>query len=248
MYSMGLTAAEQVADFRVFSNQSQFSADNASSPAVGTAVQGDAAAVSIRDVVRVHGPRVGPAYTSWRRATILVSRDRLATQEEMNYWNFFAERLSDRSQASRASYQHHVTYRRATGNMVNLSTSIRPRQGGPLAQHLDTDTPAFDRGDLRAVTFTSPVPTRFAAGQAVVLSGHVTATDQDFNQISLSFWTATATASIPFRGVVNRSGDFSVTVQFPESQRDVYGLGVYLFWAGSGNQFPRSFTSTIAVE
>lgn len=248
MYSMGLLAPEQVPDFKVFTNQTQFDADHASSPATGTAVEGDGPAVSVRDVIRVHGARNGPVYRSWRRATVIVSRDRLATQEEMDYWNFFAQRLADRNQASRATYEHYVSYRRATGNAVTLSTAIRPRQGSPLPQVLDTDTPMFDRKDFRTVTFTAPVPTRFTAGRAVVLSGHVIPTDQDYTSVTLGFWTSSATAPISFRGAVNRSGDFSVTVQFNESQRDVYALGVYLFWTGSGSQFPRSLMSTFAVE
>ena len=236
-------------DFRVFSNQTQFGADAASSPAVGTAVQGDARAVSIRDVIRVHGARVGPTYTAWRRATVVVSRDHLATQDEMNYWNFFAQRLSDRNQASRATYDHFVTYQRATGNAVRLSTSIRPLQGAPLPQQMDTDTPSFGQTDVRSITFTSPVPTRFVAGQSAVLSGHVTATDPvDFTSVTLGFWPVNATAPVSFAGAVNRSGDFSVTVQFTQAQRDVYALGTYLFWSGSGSQRPRSFLSTIAVE
>ena len=249
LYSMGLLTAEQVPDFRVFSDQMQFDPDSASSPAIGTAVQGDARAVSIRDVIRVHGARVGPTYTSWRRATVVVSRDRLATQDEMNYWNFFAQKLSDRNQTSRATFDHFVTYQRATGNAVRLSTSIRPLQGTPLPQQLDTDTTALGQTDFRGVTFTSPVPTRFAAGQSVVLSGHITATDPvDFTSVLLGFWTATATTPVRFSGAVNKSGDFSVTVQFTEAQRDLYALGVYLFWSGSGNQAPRSFISTVAVE
>ena len=249
LYSMGVIGADQVPDFNVFSNQTQFSADTASSPAVGTAVQGDARAVSIRDVIRVHGARVGPTYTSWRRATVLVSRDHLASQDEMNYWNFFAQRLADRNQASRATYDHFVSYRRATGNAVNLSTAIRPLQGAALPEQLEIDTPVFGAADGRGVTFTSPVPTRFVAGQPIVLAGHVTATDPvDFNSITLGFWAVNATTPVTFSGAINKSGDFSVTVQFAPAQRNAYALDVYLFWTGSGNQFPRSSLTTVAVE
>src|SRR5262249_42586011 len=115
LYTMGLLPASQVPGFSVFANQSQFDANNATSPDIGAAVTGATTPATMNDVVGVHGTRTGPSITSpWRRATLLVSKDRLATADEMSYWNFFAQRLGDRNHASRASFDNYASFRRAT--------------------------------------------------------------------------------------------------------------------------------------
>ena len=247
-YSMGLLTADQVPDFDVFVDQAQFDATTSTSPPVGTPVQGETRPVSMADVIRVHGPRIGPAPTVWRRATVLVSRDRLASQAEMDYWNFFAQRLGDRNGAGRSTYNSFVSFPRATGKAIALQTAIVPKTQAALDQQLDTDTPAFGRSDWRGVTFGAPVPSRFVTNQPVTVTGHVTAPDRsDFNEVALVFFTVNST-SVDFRGTVSRSGDFTVPIRFTDAQRGAYQLGVYLFWPGSGSQHPRSTVSTIAVE
>ena len=89
---MGKLDAAQVPDFAVFQDQAQFAADTSSSPAVGTRLNGDAQPVSIQDVIRIHGERRGPSPSIWRRALVVVSRDDLASQREIDQWNFFAQR------------------------------------------------------------------------------------------------------------------------------------------------------------
>ena len=250
LYSMGLLPASQVPDFDVFVNQGQFDPSTSVSPTIGTAVQGDIKPISIGDVIRVTGPRQGPTIAStWRRATLLISHDRLASQQEMDYWNFFAQRLADRNQASRSTYDHFVSFSRATNQAVTLKTAIMPTNQRPLDETLDTDTPTFGATDWRGVQFTSSVPSRFTVGQTVTLAGHVTATDRnDFDQILLGFWTVNGTASINFYGSISRSGDFSVPVRFTDTQRDAYSMAIYLFWPNASAQYPRSSASTVTVE
>ena len=248
-YSMGLLTADQVPAFDVFVDQAQFDAATSSSPPVGTPVQGETRPVSMADVIRVHGPRIGPAPTVWRRATVLVSRDRLASQAEMDYWNFFAQRLADRSGAGRPTYTNFVSFPRATGKAIALQTTIVPKAQPALDQQLDTDTPVFGRSDWRGVTFGGAFPSRFVTNQQVTVTGHVTASDRsDFSQIALSFFTVNSATSVDFRGTVSRSGDFTVPIRFTDAQRGAYMLAVYLFWPGSGSQYPRGTVSTISVE
>lgn len=248
-YAMGILTREQVPDFDVFVSQDQFEAATASSPMVGTALQGDVKRVAIGDVIRIHGPRIGPTPVVMRRATVLISRDQLASQREMDYWNFFAQRLADRNRAGRPTYASFVSFPRATDNVVGLETAIVPLTQPALDQRLDTDTPVFGPSDWRGVTFAAPVPSRFTINQTVNVSGRVTASDRsDFSQIALNFWMVNSTTPVRFSGTVSRSGDFSVPVRFTDSQRGAYYMAVYLFWPGSGSQYPRSSLSTVTVE
>jgi hypothetical protein len=249
MYAMGLLPASQVPDFAVFSNQGQFDSDSSMDPALGTPVQGDATSVNINDVIKVHGARQGPALRAWRRATVIVSRDHLLSQAEMDYFNFFAQRLADRAQASRPTIDNFVSFQRATQNGATLSTAIQPLGQAGLPQVLDTDTPSFGPASIRGVTFDSTIPSRFVSGEAVTITGHVTATDRsDFSQISLGFWQIDATTPTRFTSTVSRSGDFSVTVRFADTDRGRYVLTTYLYWPNSGGQYPRGALTTINVE
>jgi hypothetical protein len=47
---------------------------------------------------------------------------------------------------------------------------------------------------------------------------------------------------------VNRTRDFTVSIRFTDTQRGSYSLSNYLFWSGSGSQYPRSSLSTFVVE
>ena len=249
-YAMGLLQPADVPDFAVFTNQGQFDPDNATSPSIGTSVTGDTVPVSITDVVRVHGARQGPPISpAWRRATVIVSRTALASQQEMDYWNFFAQRLSDRNHASRTAYDNFVSFWRATLNGVDLRTSAMPTVAAPLAQTLDTDTPNFGGSDWRGVTFDSSVPSRVAVGQTVTLTGRVIASDRtDFNNLTLGFWPLNSTSPINFGASVSSSGGFTLTIRFTDAQKGAYNLSNYLFWPNSGSQYPRATVSTITVE
>jgi hypothetical protein len=249
MYAMGQRAASDIPDFSVFSDQAQFSADTASSPSVATRLQGDAQRVSIYDVIRIHGNRAGPAPSAWRRALIVVSRDQLASQREMDFWNFAAQRLADRSQSNPPTYSGYASFRLATQNTVTLTTAIHPLNQPALPEVLDTATNTFGALDWRDVSFSGPVRSRFVAGESVALTGRVTATDPvDFQQISVVFYKADVSESVRFSGEVRRSGDFTVNVQFTDAHRGQYSMGVYLFWPNSGPQYSRSTLSTVTVQ
>jgi hypothetical protein len=249
LYSMGQLASGDVPDFLVFNEQGQFNADNVSTPDVGTAVIGQTTRVSMADVIRIHGTREGPVPTQWRRATVLVSRDHLATQEEMDYWNFFAQRLADRHERGMPTGTGFATFRLATKNAISLSTLIEPLQQSALPQSLETDQPAFGPTDWRDVRFAGPVSTRFGVGDMVTLIGRVTATDAvDFNAITAVFYQHNGGDPVRFNGEVRRSGDFAINVRFTDSQRGQYDIGMVLFWPNSGPQYARTYLSGVTVE
>lgn len=249
MYAMGKLEASDVPDFSVFSEQGQFLNDTAASPGVGAPVTGDSQRVSINDLIRVHGPRVGPSPSVWRRALVLVSREQLASPREMDYWNFFAQRLADRSESNPPTYNGYASFRVAANNTVRLSTAIRPLSQPELPEILDTAGGPLGTEDWRGVSFSAPVSTRVSAGQSTTLTGRVTATDAvDFTQIVITYYRADSSEPIRFSGEVRRSGDFAVTVRFTESQRGQYSMGVVLFWPNSGSQYPRSTLSTFLVQ
>jgi hypothetical protein len=250
LYAMGLLPPGQVPDFAVFTNQGQFDPDTATSPDAGTAVTGDTVPVSMNDIVRATGSRQGPAISSvWRRATVVVSKSQLMSQQEMDYWNFFAQRLGDRNHQSRPAYDNFVSFWRATLNAVDLRTAALPNGASALAQTLDTDTPTFSPTDWRGVSFDSPVPSHVAVGQTVTLTGRVIATDRsDFSSLNLTFYAPSSTTSIRFGGAVSSSGGFSIAIRFTDAQKGSYYLSDYLFWPNSGSQYPRGSVGTITVE
>lgn len=125
---MGAITADQVPAFDVMEDQQQFG-ETTVSPPIGTPIKGGARHVTIDDVIREHGPRFGPVPKAWRRALVYVSRDRLASAAEMDYWNFYAQRLGDRGQANLPAYDGYVPFRTATRNVLPLSTAIQPRSG-----------------------------------------------------------------------------------------------------------------------
>jgi hypothetical protein len=246
LYAMGVLPENQVPEFGVFVDQNQL---EAMTPEIGKPLIGPARRITIADVVREHGVREGPAPTRWRRATVLISRDRLASQQEMDYWNFFAERLADRRGGGTPTADGYVPFRVATHNAVTLSTAIVARRAAALPQVLDTDTPAFGALDWRGVSFDPPVRQVFAANDDVLLTGHVTAGDAvDFDRIAVAFWNEGVAAPITFAGDIGRSGDFTVPVHFTADHRGRYVMSVYLFWPGSGPQRPRASVTSVAVR
>jgi hypothetical protein len=249
LYAMGVLPPERVPDFLVFQNQAQFSLTGSMAPAVDTPVTGEARTYGVRDVIREHGARVGPAPTVWRRATVVVSTERLLSQREMDYWNFFVQRLADRTGAGTPTFEGYAPFRTATGNAVRLVTAIDPIGRPALAENLDTDAPAFGARDWRGIELTQPLPGRVAAGTTIRVAGRVTAPDAvDFNQVGVIFFQSGSSDTVKFYGTVSTSRDFGVDVKFADTQRGRYAMGIYLYWPNSGAQYPRTALSTFVVQ
>ena len=251
MYAMGLLSADALATQPVFEQQGQFDPAAAATPDVGTRLQGGVREVTVGAILGQHGTRSGPVLGVIRRATVLVSRDAFASQAELNYWNFHAQRLADSSLNGVPSYDGNVSFDRATQNLVDLQAEVVPKAGGAPGAAVEVTTPRFGRADWRGLEFNETVPSRFAVGQRVALSGRVTATDKtDFNFMLVRFWKYEGNDdnAVRFQTEVTRSGTFTVDVEFTPAQRGLYWMEVFLFWPESGGQTPRSVLTPILVE
>jgi hypothetical protein len=249
MYLMGKYGPGQVPDVQVFENQGQFDAGTSSSPQEGTKVTGGAKSVSINTIMARHGARIGPVPGLYRRALIYVSRTP-ATQAEMDYWNFFAQRLEDQRRVGVMSFDGYPSFDVATRKTVNLDTDIFPRNGAKITKALKTDFPSFGRTDVRGVTFDKVIPGRYTAGRTVRLTGKVTATDRsDFDEILVKFFKAGSDDDdILIYEPITRSRTFAVNVRFSAAQKGAYGMAVSLFWPGAPRQFPRSNLTPVHVR
>ena len=114
MYRMGHTQASEVPDMEVFDNQKQFDPDAASEPDAGTKLQGSTQAVTVNDIQGKYGMRSGLVATHWRVGFVVVTRDRLLSQEAMNWFNFYAQRMGADS-GQRATTGTRRTRRRRKG-------------------------------------------------------------------------------------------------------------------------------------
>ena len=243
LYAMGLMGAGAVPNIFVFDKQGQFDSISSSSPSVGTLLRGGTRIVTMNDIIARHGPRTGPVQRVWRRATILISVGRLATQQEMNYWNFFAKRIGEK--ANTTSLGGVPSFFESTQRKMRLQTDIDPRGRPkvPVGQGGRTTFRDYSRRDWRGVVFDHPVPSRFVRNRRYTASGRVTLTDHAYEQILIRLDKADGTIQRLWGDI--RNGRFSVTGRFP--RKGNWAIAVYLFYPGAGQQYPVARVSGIIV-
>jgi hypothetical protein len=123
---MGRLAAANVPPIPIFENQDR--------PFVsGGTITGATRAVTIDQIVAHHGPRQGPVINALRRDTVLVSRDRLASQREMDHWTYFAQRLEDPNHTGMIDEQGIGSFEAISG--VALQTALVLPAGQSLPGH-----------------------------------------------------------------------------------------------------------------
>ena len=251
MYAMGKVSSDALETLLIFEDQGQFDPAAAATPTVGTRLAGGVKEVTVGAILGKHGARSGPSPSVIRRATVLVSRDGLASAAEMNYWNFFAQRLADPNRTGVPSFEGYASFDRSTQNAVDLQTDVAPKAGSAAGAAVEVTTPRFGKKDWRGVDFDDTVPSRFVAGQRVTLSGRVTATDHsDFNIILIRFlkYDGSAESVVSFQIDLTRSGTFTAPIEFTAAQRGLYRMEVFLFWPGAPGQTARSLVTPILVE
>ena len=251
LYAMGKLPPEDVPELTLFEDQAQFAGDEASEPDPGTPVTGTHRSVTVFGAIGAHGPRSGPSPDVWRRATIVVSRDALLSQRELDYWSFFAQRLEDPHSSGVISYDGFPSFDAAAWNTIDLRTDIRPKALPAIVQPLPVDAPSFGPADWRGVVFDAPVPGRFKVGQRARLTGRVAAGDRsDFDTVLIRFWKYGGTDGDAVRVSqrVSSRGSFDADVEFRDGQQGRYSMEVFLFWPNSGAQYPRSNLTPIIVE
>ena len=247
-YAMGILPSDAVPEVTLFDDQGQFGTNTR--PDAGTPVAGATRTATVFNVIGMLGERTGPVPTDWQRATIVVTRDRLLTQAEMDYWTFFARRIEDPNLTGVATQNGVPSFDLSTERAIDLVTAIRPKAAAPLASALDVDYPALDGTSWRGVAFDTPVSTRYAVGEFVTLTGRVTAVDRtDFNAIVLVFSPAVGLpgTALQVQASVSQAGTFVAGFQFGTEHIGTHALSAYLFWPGAPNQFPRSSVTPIVV-
>ncbi len=217
LYAMGLLPKEQFPDVTLFDDQGQFG--NSGEPAPGTPVVGGVRGVTISNIVGVHGERTGPAVGEWHRATVVVSQTPL-TQREMNYWNFFSQRLEDPNRSGVLSYDGYGSFDMATSYAADLKTGIRPKTAAAIVQALPVDYPAFGTTDIRGLVLDQPLPTLIAAGSTLRISGRVTGPgSENLAFITFEFvredGTKAVTDSSGGTPAIASNGTFTANVPFP---------------------------------
>jgi hypothetical protein len=226
MYAMGLVPKEQVPDITLFDDQGQFGAPG--TPAPGTPVAGGTRSATVFNLVGMAGERSGPSVGEWHRATVVISRDRLLSQREMNYWTFFAQRLEDPNRTGVISFDGFVSFDAATQNAADLRTAIRPRSGEAISQALPVDAPEFGTNDLRYVTLDGALRTRYSAGDRVRLSGRLRIQNaSDFDRIAFRFRRDEDDSVALAVGALGSGGTFSVDVPF-DGRRGRHKLELFL--------------------
>ena len=143
-YAMGRLPANAVPPVDVFENQNPSFIFRP-----GSIVNGATRRATIDQIVAHHGPRTGPTVTAVRRATILVSRDALATPEEMAYWTLGAQRLEDPHQTGMMNESGIGSFRAISG--VTLTTRLLLPGGQTLAGHAVLEPAILDVQDLAGI-------------------------------------------------------------------------------------------------
>ena len=155
-YAMGVLPSGAVPEITLFDDQGQFQGTR--EPAAGTPVAGATRSATVFNVIGMLGERAGPVPTDWQRATIVVTRDRLLTQAEMDYWTFFARRIEDPNLTGVATWEGVPSFDRSTGRTIDLVTSIRPLAATPLVSTLGVDYPDLDGTSWRGVRYADQDP------------------------------------------------------------------------------------------
>jgi hypothetical protein len=248
-YAMGIMAKERVPEVTLFEKQDQFGSNRV--PAIGADVTGPVKTATIYNVIGMLGEREGPTPTEWRRATIVVSRDRALSQREMDYWTFFAQRVEDPNRTGVVNWEGFGSFDLATRRAIDLKTAIRPKASAQIIQPLDVDYPDFPATGWAGIEFDKPVRSRYRTDDLIRLSGRVLARDRsDFSQILLYFYPSEGQGIEPLSVYANISsaGTFVADFRFETKHRGRHALGAYLFWPGASSQYPRSILTTVLVE
>jgi hypothetical protein len=248
---MGLLPRERVPEVTFFDDQNQFNSEKVNTPDPGRSVTGSTRSATIFNVIGMLGERSGPTSTDWNRATIVVSRDRLLSQREMDYWTFFTQRLEDPNRSGVISFDGFGSFDVATNRRIDLKTDVRPLTGQRIVDSLPVDFPECGRSDWRDVLFDAAVPSRYSVGQRARWSGRVTATDRnDFSAIIIRLWRdgGTTDDAVTVQAQVSSAGTFIAETQLESRHSGRYRMEVFLFWPNSGSQFPRAMLSPVTIE
>ena len=214
LYAMGILPASAVPDMVVFENQSF--------PANGTRLSGGSRTITMSDIIAEYGPRTGPVNREWRRGTVIVSEDGLLTQEEMNYWNFFAKRVGEEFQTT--DFRGVPSFYESTDGLMRLRTEIEPKHHPALAWTESTALRDYARTAWRGVEFDAPVPSSFMPNQSYTFRGRVTDVAYDRIEVCIGRWGSDSSCEWV---LTTDGGRFSIARVFPEA--GPHAVTIYLY-------------------
>ena len=251
LYRMGFLEPAAVPDVTVFADQAQFSPHTASAPAVGSPVTGERHTVNINQIMAALGSRRGPSFTAWRQAFVVVS-DELVSQMEMDYYNFYAQRVAAAS--GTRSYEGFGSFAEATGHRVRLRTDIEPRDTGghpQITQTLAVSDAPFGSRDWRGLVFDAPVPSRVAAGASLTLTGRIDTNlllgSHRFIILRAARYGDAPAAALTVQTRVS-GGRFSVPLRFTGDQTGAYSVDAFVFVDADSPAITTSVVTPLFVE
>ena len=251
LYAMGLLAPEAVPEVAVFQDQAQFNPSSVATPAVGTAVKGDAKTATAFNVIGMIGPRDGPVPNTWNQALVVVSSGRLLSRREMDYWTFHSQRIADPNRTGVTTWNGYGSFDAATSGRIDLTHEIRPRDAEPIREPLPVDGLRFAATDFRDILPDAPVPSVYDPGERFRMTGRVTATDRnDFSTVVLRLRDPRGDDNF-IRGTsrIDSRGTFDIATRtFTADDRGQWILDVFLFWPNSGSQYARFYLGPITVR
>jgi len=251
LYRMGFLDPAEVPDVTVFADQAQFEPQRVSAPAVGTAVTGARQTVSINTILAALGTRDGPVFTEWNQAVVIVS-DTLLSQEEMDYYNFYAQRAAA-STGTRA-YDGFGSFFEATGGRASLQTAMLTRDADAhpvVTEAPDVGDVAFGTGDWRGLLFDEPIPGRLPTSTTLTLSGNI---DPEVLPGSYQFLIIRASRfgdppgdAITVQTSV-RGGRFVISLRFPADGAGAYAIDAFVFVDGEATPISTSVITPLFVD
>ena len=238
LYAMGLLPASAVPDMVVFEDQWQgFKHDT-------RLLSGGSRIVTMADILAEYGPRTGPVYPEWRRATIVLSLDGLMTQAEMDYYNFSAKRMGEKF-LSAGGFGPVSFYEAADGRM-RLRTDIEPKEHPVLRWAEPTVLRDYGRTAWRDVVLDAPVPSWFMPNEPYTFSGRVLNDAYDEIEICLIRRNYPFSTRSCLEASLSADGRFSVPHRFGEAGK--YEVHIDLRYAGFIGSVPGTHVSGFIVS
>ncbi|MCY4095568.1 MAG: hypothetical protein OXG05_10650 [Gammaproteobacteria bacterium] len=172
LYKMGYIGPDEVPEMIVWEDQSNLC------PSQDAPYR----TVHLDDVIARHGVRDGPVEgDTWRMGTVVVTLDRLLSDEMMSAYNFIAARTS-----SPVGYGGMPSLCEATDGRMHLQTQVQPKTGQRINPPMSIEDMPFipiDEEEIPGIRFDSPLSTRIVVGTQVIVSGEVVEDSQDTGRV-----------------------------------------------------------------
>ncbi len=234
--------------FQIFEQQRQSfgGGTGAVSPDPGTPVAGPTVTVDLDTLLR--DERQGTETRgAVRWATIVVSREKLISRAEMDYWTAAAQRLADPNRTGREGYRGHGSIWAASDGDVWLETHLTAPTGTnkPNPPH-SNDYPPFPAQGWIDVQLDHEVPSRLNRSDTLVLQGRLVAADRSaFTTIVAELFSGRPGEPKYTIGPVSIAADGSFTLSSANSSlpNGIFQISLWLQhssdddqsrWAGAG--------------